>query len=154
MVEFKPVVFKLGEEEYGVDIVSVRGIENVLPIVPIHNVNENIKGIINLRGSVIPVYSLRKKFGMPQLDYTDETKFIIAKSDEDMRIALEVDKVEDIQNIIEENVHEVPKIIHSKKTEYYDKIININGRIIVMIDVSKLLDEEETAKIQKAIENI
>lgn len=154
MVEFKPVVFKLGEEEYGVDITVVQGIENVLPIVPIHNINENIKGIINLRGKVIPVYSLRKKFGMPNVSYTDDTKFIIAKAGDDITIALEVDMVEDIQNIKEENIHAVPKIIVTKTTEYYNKLININGRIIVMLDVSKLMKEEEVEELQKAIENI
>lgn len=154
MVEFKPVVFRLGNEEYGVDINIVRGIENLLPIVPMHNINENIKGIINLRGSVIPVYSLRKKFGMAEATYTEDAKFIIAKAGEDMRIALEVDMVEDIQNIADENIHPIPRIITTSKTEYYDKIININGRMIVMLDVSKLLDEDEKEKLQKAIEKI
>ena len=154
MVEFKPVVFRLGMEEYGVDINVVRGIENPLQIVPIHNVNKNIKGIINLRGTIIPVYSLRTKFGMPEATYMADAKFIIAKASDDMRIALEVDMVEDIQNIADENIHPIPKIISTSTTSYYDKIINLNGRLIVMLDVSKLLDEDEKEALQKAIEKI
>lgn len=153
-MELKPVVFKIGEEEYGVDIKEIRGIENVIPIVPIHNINENIKGVINLRGDVIPVYSLRRKFGIPDIPYTDSTKFVIAKSGADIRIALEVDMVEDIKNVDETNVFDIPDIIVTKKTEYYKKLINVNGKIIVILDVSKLMDEEEVEELQKAIENI
>ncbi|MBQ3544806.1 MAG: purine-binding chemotaxis protein CheW [Lachnospiraceae bacterium] len=154
MVEFKPVVFRLGMEEYGVDINVVRGIENPLQIVPIHNINKNIKGIINLRGSIIPVYSLRTKFNMPEATYMADAKFIIVKASDDMLIALEVDMVEDIQNIADENIHQIPKIISTSTTAYYDKIINLNGRLIVMLDVSKLLDEGEKEELQKAIEKI
>ena len=103
MMEIKPVVFKIGNEEYGVDISIVQGIEKVLPVVPMHNVNRNIKGIINLRGEVIPLYSLRRKFGLPEAAYTDDTKFVIAQEG-DLKIAIEVDSVGEIQTIEEKNV--------------------------------------------------
>lgn len=153
MLEFKPVVFSLGKEEYGVNINIVQGIENVLPIVPLHNGNQNIKGIINLRGDIIPVYSLRKKFGLPEVSYTEKTKFIITKS-EDLLIALEVDNVGDIQNVDEENIFDIPKIIMNQDIAYYDKIINVNNRIILMLDVSKLLNEEETKVLNDAIKDM
>lgn len=152
MVEFKPVVFKLGNEEYGVDINIVQGIENVLPIVPMHNSNRNIKGIVNLRGDIIPIYSLRTKFGMPGVPYTENTKFIIARTEE-LLIGLEVDSVGEIQNVADDNIYDIPKIIKNQDTEYYGKVINVDGRIIVMIDVSKLLNEEETKMINDAIKD-
>ncbi|MBQ3584376.1 MAG: chemotaxis protein CheW [Lachnospiraceae bacterium] len=153
MVEFKPVVFKVGKEEYGVNINIVRGIEKVLPIVPMHNANKNIKGIINLRGDIIPIYSLRRKFGLPEAEYTEETKFIIAKTDEFL-IGLEVDSVGEIQNVEAENIFGIPKIIASADIEYYENILNVNGRIIVMIDVSKLLNKEEAKLLQDAIKKM
>lgn len=153
MVEFKPVVFKLGKEEYGVEINIVQGIENVLPVVPMHNSDKNIKGIINLRGDIIPIYSLRTKFGLPDIPYTEDTKFIIART-EDLLIGLEVDSVGEIQNVDESNIFDVPKIVMNPEIEYYKKVINVDGRIIIMIDVSKLLNEEETKMLNDAIKDL
>ncbi len=152
MVEFKPVVFKIGNEEYGVDINLVCGIEKVLPIVPIHNVNNNIKGIINLRGNVIPIYSLRRKFGMPDINYSEDTKFILVKT-ENFIIGLEVDMVGDIQNVKEDNIYDVPKILITQDTGYYDRILNVGGRIVVMLNVAELMNEEETEELNKAMKS-
>lgn len=153
MVEFKPVIFNLGKEEYGVDINIVQGIENVLPIVPLYNSNDSIKGIVNLRGDIIPIYSLRRKFGLPDVPYTEYTKFIITKT-EDLLIGLEVDSVGEIQNVEENNIFDMPKIVINQDTGYYDKVINLNDHIIIMINVSKLLNEEETKVLNDAIQDM
>lgn len=153
MPEMKPVVFKVGNEEYGVDIGIVRGIEKVLPVTPIHKANRNVKGIINLRGEVIPLYSLRRKFDMPDAQYTDNTKFIVIKT-EKLLMALEVDEVGEIQGIPENNIFEIPKILRTKDTKHYDKIVDVNNRIVVMLNVNQLLTKEETDELKDALDEL
>ena len=152
-MEFKPVVFRIGKEEYGVDINVVRGIEKVMQVVPVPNANRIIKGIINLRGSIIPICSLRRKFGKEDIPYNEDTKFIIVTT-ETLSIGLEVDSVGDIQNVEENNIFPVPGILVSEDTEYYKNILNVNGRLIVMLDVDKLLKEEEMKALQKTVESL
>ncbi len=153
MTEIKPIVFKVGNEEYGVDIGIVRGIEKVLPVTPIHKANKNVKGIINLRGEVIPLYSLRRKFDMPDAQYTDNTKFIVIKTKE-LQLALEVDSVGEIQAVPDNSVFEMPKILKTEDTKHYDKIIDVNNRIVVMLNVNKLLTKEETTELKDALEEL
>ncbi|MCI8670353.1 MAG: purine-binding chemotaxis protein CheW [Lachnospiraceae bacterium] len=153
MTEFKPVVFKVGNEYYGVDINLVRGIEKMIQVVSIPNSNPNIKGIINLRGDVIPVYSLRKKFNLEMLNESEENQFIIVKV-EDMLLALEVDKVDEIQNISEDMIFDVPIIIKSKETKYAEKIISGNGRIVIIIDIHNLMSDMEMQELTEMVQDM
>ena len=153
MTEFKPVVFKVGNENYGVDINLVRGIEKMIQVVSIPNSNPNIKGIINLRGDVIPVYSLRNKFNLEPLDAAEENQFIIVKVD-DILLALEVDKVDEIQNISEDMIFDVPVIITSKETEYAEKIISGNGRIVIIIDIHNLMTDMEMQELTEMVQEM
>lgn len=150
MTEFKPVVFSVGEQEYGVDIGLVQGIENIIQVVPIPNSNPNIRGIINLRGEVIPVYSLRKKFNLPPQTNMENAKFIIVKVDS-MLLALEVDKVDEIQNVADGMSFEVPIIVKSKDTGYADQIISVNGRLIVIINVKNLMSDMERSELTSMV---
>lgn len=153
MNEFKSVVFSVGQQEYGVDINFVRGIEKVIQIVPVPNSNPCIKGIINLRGDVVPIFSLRKKFGLDDIAATEDTKFIIVKTDK-ILIGLEVDKVGEIQNVEEKSIFQMPEIVISKDTDYYNKVINNQGKLIIMLDVCKLLTDEEFDNLEKVILDI
>lgn len=141
MEELKPVVFKLGSEEYGININLVQEIEKVQTIVPVPNAPRFIKGIINLRGEVIPVFSLRRKFNMEEKQ-SEESKFINIKIG-DKKIALEVDEVEEIHSVEASHIHEVPTIIKDTNTAYVDKVVNLDGRLILIINVKSLLSQEE-----------
>ncbi len=153
MTEFKPVVFKVGNEYYGVDINLVRVIEKMIQVVSIPNSNPNIKGIINLRGDVIPVYSLREKFNLEPMNESEDNQFIIVKV-EDMLLALEVDKVDEIQNISEDMIFDVPIIIKSKETEYAEKIISGNGRIVIIIDIHNLMSDMEMQELTEMVQEM
>lgn len=152
-MEFKPVVFTIGNQEYGVDIGLVSGIEKYQQIVKVPNSNADIKGIINLRGDVIPIYSLRHHLKLPEQEPTDETRFIIVNTG-GLSIALEVEKVEEIQQITEEMVHPLPKIVESEDTKYIDRVINENGRLILVLSIENLLTEEEAQSIQKFVDEM
>lgn len=143
-MEFKPVVFRLGNQKYGVDISLVMGIEKEQTIVRVPNAPEFFSGIINLRGSVIPVYSLRKKFKVAEPAVSDP-QYIIVKFD-DFFLAIEVDEVEQIYNLEESEMHSIPSIIGTGDTSYIRNIISIDEELIIIVDASKLLSEEEKAQ--------
>lgn len=147
MEEFKPVVFKLDKELYGLDINKVQGIEKEQQVVRVPNTATYVKGIMNLRGDVIPVYSLRKKFGMPETSATD-IQYIIVRTNGSL-LALEVDSVDEIHSVDSDNVHGVPSIVSSVETRYFDKVLKTNRGLIITIDIDKLLSDEEIEQIEQ-----
>lgn len=149
MLEYKPVLFKLGNETYGIDIAKVQAIENQQDVVRVPNTASYIKGIMHLRGAVIPVYNLRNKFGMP--DTEGEKQFIIIDTGE-VTVALEVDKVEEIYNATD--IHEAPVIVRGGSTAYIEKVVNLGNRIVVTIDVNNLLTADEKAGVKSMVDSI
>jgi len=148
----KQVIFALGDEEYGLDIMIVNAIEKNTDIVRVPNGPECIKGIINLRGDVIPVYSLRKKFGLKEKEIDENTKLVITKSNNIM-MAYEVDAVKEIIEIPDESISETPIIVKGKNTSYIKSIANINGRMIILLDHNGILTEKEQENIELLMEN-
>lgn len=147
----KPVVFKLGNQAFGVDISLVLGIENQINIVNVPNAVSYVKGIINLRGQVVPVYSLKRKFNIPD-DEPSRNSIIINTGD--VMIALEVDEVLEISDIREENIVPMPVMIKTIETKYLDRVANIDGKLVILLDVTKLLTEEEEAGVKKLAEDM
>lgn len=152
MEDLKLVIFQLGGEEYGIDIKLVSAIETVHKIVSIPNSISFIKGIMKLRGGVIPVCSLRNKFSLEELEYTDETRFLIIRA-HDKEIALVVDSVDEIHNIESQDSYETPDIVKSPKTNYVEKIVTLGERLIVVLDTRNLLSDEELNDIEKIIDS-
>lgn len=151
-VQTKQVIFALGNEEYGMDIMIVNAIEKNTDIVRVPNGPEYIKGIINLRGDVIPVYSLRKKFGLEEKVIDENTKLVITKSNNIM-MAYEVDAVKEIIEIPDESITETPIIVKSKNTTYIKNIANINGRMIILLDHNGILSDNEQENIELLMES-
>lgn len=149
MTGIKPVIFKLNGEKYGIDITLVNGIEKEQHIVSVPNSPENIKGIINLRGTIIPVYNLAKKFGVPDISMED-SQLIITKIGE-MLLAVEVEGVEEIFDIPASAISEVPKIIQGGKTSYIQEIAKIDDGLLIILDVDSLLTEEEQKDVEEFV---
>lgn len=149
MLEYKPVLFKLGAETYGVDISKVQAIENQQEVVRVPNTASYIKGIIKLRGDIIPVYNLKNKFGIAEDEC--EKQYIIVDTGE-ITIALEVDKVDEIFNASE--VYDAPVIVKGGATAYIDKVVNLGEKIVVTIDVYNLLTKEEKENIKNMLESL
>lgn len=152
MAERKLVLFKLGEENYGVDIDIVQGIEKLLPIVRIPNSVPYIQGIINLRGRIIPVLNLRKRFTLPDVPDTEETQFLII-SVGDTQIALKVDSVDSIYDLESAQIFETPAIVHSETTAYMKEVVLLEDkRLIVVLDADELLSSQEKSAVRKMLE--
>lgn len=147
-----PVVFKLGNEYYGVDINLVIGIEKELNVIPVPNSVDYIKGIINLRGEVIPVYNLKHKFGMKDNGISGVNMVIIRMND--VVVALDVDQVEKIDNLEPENVVPMPPLVKNEDTQYFDRVANVSGQIMVLLDVNYLLTEKEKEAVKTVKEEM
>ena len=109
-------------------------------------------GIINLRGDIIPVFSLRKKFGMPEKEIDSNTKLIITKS-RNVLMAYEVDEVKEILEIPLSNISETPVIVKGPDTAYMKAVANINGRMIVLLEHNGIISETEKSHIETLITN-
>ena len=141
----KPVVFLLGKEMYGVDINLVQSIEKDLNVVPVPNSQSYIKGIVNMRNEVIPVYSLARKFGKEQ-EATAESTIIISSGG--LKLALEVDEVLEINDIDESHILPMPSMLVKADTQYLD------GKLILLLDVEKLLSDDEAEDVKKITEEL
>ncbi len=148
MAFFQPVVFRLDNEKYGIDISYVSGIEYEQTIVRVPNSSRNIKGIINLRGEVIPVLDLRTKFNMDNLTAPKDAELIIVNLPNN-KIAIEVDGVEQIHHIDENDIVDMPEIAKSSGADYFDRVAKLDGKLIIIINPLELLSEEELQAVNE-----
>lgn len=147
MQSSKQAIFKLGVEEYSLDIMDVNTIEKGATIEPVSSFPQNVKGVIRLRGDVIPVYSLRKKFGMEDIESSVDTRYIVTTSN-GIQTAYEVDKMAEIVQIEANQFIDVPSIIKDNDTTYIKSIANMNGRLVLNLDNNGILSEEEQNKMK------
>ena len=148
MAFFQPVVFRLDNEKYGINISYVSGIEYEQTIVRVPNSSRNIKGIINLRGEVIPVLDLRTKFNMANLTAPKDAELIIINLPNN-KIAIEVDGVEQIHHIDENDIVDMPEIAKSGGADYFDRVAKLDGKLIIIINPLELLSEEELLAVNE-----
>lgn len=150
MKDTKQVIFSVGEEEYGLDIMLVNGIEKYTNIMKVPKSPECIIGIINLRKDVIPVYSLRRKFGLPEIEATENTKLIVTISN-GVHLAYEVDEVKEIVEIKGEQISETPVIVRNDKTTYIGAVANLSGRMIILLNHDGIITGAEKESIQTMV---
>ena len=148
MAFFQPVVFRLDNEKYGMNISYVSGIEYEQAIVRVPNSSRNIKGIINLRGEVIPVLDLRTKFNMDNLTAPKDAELIIVNLPNN-KIAIEVYGFEQIHHIDENDIVDMPEIAKSSGAGYFDRVAKLDGKLIIIINPLELLSEEELQAVNE-----
>ena len=151
MAILQQVVFKVENEEYGVEIMSVNGIERYMEVVKIPNAPDYVDGIINLRGEVLPVFSLRKKFHLEEIPKDDNTKIIVAYTN-DMKIGFVVDSVVEIINIDDIDIEPTPKILTGIDRRYIKSVAKIGERMIILLDIGLIVTDEERISLGEVIE--
>ncbi|MDE7210220.1 MAG: chemotaxis protein CheW [Lachnospiraceae bacterium] len=144
----KQVIFKLGTEEYGMDISLVSGIENYTKVVPIPNAPAHIIGILNLRGDVIPVYSLRKKFRMEEITMTAATQLLVTNC-KGVLIGYKVDSVVEILEMDESQIRKIPPIVKCDETSYAKGVVESKGQLVVLLDIENILSEQEREAVKE-----
>ena len=148
----KPVIFRLGNQQFGVDINLVQSIEREINIVRVPNAMKYISGIVNLRGEVI---SLRKKFGTDDnVGVIGEDSTVIVNIPGVVKLALEVDEVLEIGDIDAQSIVQMPALAKTVDTEYLDRVANVNGQLVILLDVEKLLTQSEAENVKKFTEDM
>lgn len=151
MATLQQVVFRLDKEEYGLDIMRVNGIEKYQEVVKIPNAPAYIEGMINLRGEVLPIFSLRKKFNLKDKEHDDDTKIIVVYTN-DIKVGFVVDSVAEILQIQEEDVEVAPTIVTGINRKYIQSVAKINERMIVLVDIDLLVTDEEKITLGDVVE--
>jgi purine-binding chemotaxis protein CheW len=151
--EGKYLTFFLNEEEYGISILKVREIIGMMPVTSVPLAPEFIKGVINLRGKVIPIVDLRRKFGMPDAEYTDRTCIIVVEikgTSSQIPMGIVVDSVSEVLNIRASDIEETPSFGGALKAEYILGIGKMDGGIKILLDIDKVLNSDEIVALQRA----
>jgi len=138
------VSFRLGTEEYGMDILHVQEIIRSVELTRVPNPPKFIEGVINLRGKVIPIVGLRKRFGLDQRERDKETRIIVVEVKGEV-VGFEVDSVSEVLRIRPDIVEPPPRLSRSQN-EYISGVGKLEGRLLLLLDVNRLMAETETGK--------
>ena len=141
----------LGDEEYGLEILKVQEIIGIMEITPIPNTPPFIRGVVNLRGKVIPVMDLRVKFSMETKEETDETCIIVVLV-EGIAMGLVVDRVSEVTDILGEDVEDAPSFGTDVDTDYILGIAKSEDRVRMLLDIDKVLSDHELAALGQTTE--
>lgn len=138
------LTFLLGEEQYGVEILKVQEIKGYSAITPIPNTPPHIKGVINLRGTVVPVVDLRAKFSLDAAEYNKFTVIIVVTVGEKI-IGMLVDAVSDVLDIAASDIRSTPDLGVRVDTRFIGGMATIGERMTVLLDIDRLLSADEAA---------
>ena len=151
--EGKYLTFTLANEEYGIGILKIREIIGMMPITSVPRTPEFVKGVINLRGKVIPVMDLRLRFEMEEMKYTERTCIIVVEIERQsgtVQIGAVVDSVSEVLNIKGEDIEETPSFGTKLNTEYILGMAKMEGDVKILLDIDQVLNDEEVVALQKA----
>ncbi len=151
--EGKYLTFSLAGEEYGIGILKVKEIIGMMPITTVPRTPGFVKGVINLRGKVIPVVDLRLKFDMEEIAYTERTCIIVVEirsQGGSVLIGIVVDSVSEVLNIKGGDIEETPTFGARVNTDYILGMAKMNGTVKILLDIDKVLSAEEIAVLDEA----
>jgi purine-binding chemotaxis protein CheW len=151
--EGKYLTFSLADEEYGIGILKIKEIIGMMSITTVPQTPEFVRGVINLRGKVIPVMDLRLRFGMDSIEYTDRTCIIvveIAGEAGTIQIGVVVDSVSEVLNVKGEDIEDTPTFGTNLNTEYILGMAKMEGGVKILLDIDRVLKQEEIASLEEA----
>ncbi|MEN6348694.1 MAG: chemotaxis protein CheW, partial [Syntrophomonas sp.] len=147
------VIFKLAGEQYGIDIAQVQEITKIAQITAVPRSPKFVQGVVNLRGDVIPVIDMRKRFELESNEYTDRTRIIVSELN-NKKIGLIVDEVMEVLRVSARKFEEVPAIVNDEQGQaYMDGIVNIENRMIMALDLDNVLGNKEWTQLNKMMES-
>jgi purine-binding chemotaxis protein CheW len=151
--EGKYLTFALAGEEYGIGILKIKEIIGMMPVTTVPQTPDFFKGVINLRGKVIPVMDLRLRFGMEDIDYTEWTCIIVVeieRSNGTIHIGIVVDSVSEVLNVKDEDIEDTPTFGTKLHTEYIFGMAKMEGGVKILLDIDQVLSEGDIALLEKA----
>jgi purine-binding chemotaxis protein CheW len=144
--EGKYLTFSMGPENYGIGIRKVKEIIGMIPITSVPQTPDFFKGVINLRGKVIPVMDLRIRFGMEQAEYTERTCIVVVEVPGKMStqlVGVVVDAVSEVVNIKGEDIEETPSFGTNADSDYILGLAKISGDVKILLDIDRMLCTEQ-----------
>ncbi|MFH2064293.1 MAG: chemotaxis protein CheW [Pseudomonadota bacterium] len=151
--EGKYLTFTLVEEEYGIGILKIKEIIGMMAVTTVPQTPAFVKGVINLRGKVIPVMDLRLRFGMEAIDYTERTCIIVVEIEGTagtIQIGIVVDSVSEVLNIKGEDIEDTPTFGTKLNTDYILGMAKMGGGVKILLDIDRVLSEGELAVLESA----
>ncbi|OXS59695.1 chemotaxis protein CheW [Cohnella sp. CIP 111063] len=147
--ELKVIVFTLAQEEYGIEVDKVRTIERMLPITRVPKTPAFVKGVINLRGVVIPVIDLRGRFGLTESDYTENSRIIIVAANE-LEVGFIVDSANDVLDVSSDAIENPPEVVGGIKAKYLSGVAKIGeNRLLILLNLSEVLNRSEIIQLEQ-----
>ena len=149
----KYLTFKLATEDYGISLLKVREIIGMMSITSVPRTPDFVKGVINLRGKVIPVTDLRLRFDMPESDYTDRTCIIVVEvesRDTRIQMGIVVDAVTEVLPVKADEIEPAPEFGAKVDTHYILGMANMDGAVKILLDIDRVMTAEEIAELEKA----
>jgi purine-binding chemotaxis protein CheW len=148
----KYLTFALSEEEYGLPVLKVREIIKMMSITTVPQVPTHVRGVINLRGKVIPVVDLRLKFGFASQDYTERTCIIVvevALTTGAVMMGIIVDHVSEVLNITPEEIEQTPEFGERVETTYMKGVAKVKGKVKILLDLDRVLGADGTVTLPR-----
>lgn len=140
------LIFTLGDEEYGIDILKVQEIRGYDQVTRIANTPAFIKGVTNLRGVIVPIIDLRVKFAQQGVTYNENTVVIVLNFGQRV-VGIVVDGVSDVLSLTNEQIRPAPEFAVTLATEYLTGLGSLGERMLILVDIEKLLSSEEMSLI-------
>ncbi|MCL4551501.1 MAG: chemotaxis protein CheW [Bacteroidetes bacterium] len=142
------VSFKIGNEEFGVDILNVQEINKMTQITKVPNSPDFVEGVINLRGRVIPVIDLRNRLGLERKQHNKDTRIIVVNVG-DKVFGFIVDSVNEVLRVPADIFEAPPEIVAGVGSEFISSVGKLEDRLLILIDLNKILLKEEVAQLQE-----
>ncbi len=146
--EGKFLTFALGNEEYGIEIIKAREIIGLMEITTVPQTPDYMKGVINLRGKVIPIIDLRLKFAMPEVEHTRETCIIVVEVGS-AQVGIIVDGVSEVTDIKGEDIEDAPNFKQEIDTNFIMGLGKTKQKIIILLDIEGVLTTEELKMVEE-----
>jgi len=147
--ELQLVIFKIGEEEFGVGINQVREIVRLVPITPVPRAPSFIEGVVNLRGQILAVVDLAKRLSLKANPHSEKTRIVVVEVEEHT-VGMIVDEVTEVLRLSGENIEETPELITTEiQHKYLEGVGKLGERLLILIDLAKVFSPEEVEDIKK-----
>ncbi len=147
-MEIQIVVFEAGSEHFGVGIASVESIIKLQAITRMPQAPRFVEGVTNLRGKVLPVIDLRRRFGLPPQEPTKDSRIIVISMDA-TEVGMIVDSVSEVLTIQDQNVEPTPALATSVDSKFITGIAKVDQRLVILIDLQKILSVQEQNELQQ-----
>ncbi|HEJ7119208.1 TPA: chemotaxis protein CheW [Serratia marcescens] len=147
------LIFTLGNEEYGIDILKVQEIRGYDQVTRIANTPAFIKGVTNLRGVIVPIIDLRVKFSQQSVSYDENTVVIVLNFGQRV-VGIVVDGVSDVLSLTAEQIRPAPEFAVTLATEYLTGLGSLGERMLILVDIEKLLSSEEISLVDSVAKSV